>query len=33
MHYGAIVGGASDAETFAAALKGKVEVVVLEKST
>mgnify|MGYP001471810728 FL=1 len=32
MHYGAIVGGASDAEAFAAALKGRVEVVVLEKS-
>ena len=33
MHYGAIVGGSSDAEAFDAALKGKVEVVVLEKST
>jgi L-ascorbate metabolism protein UlaG (beta-lactamase superfamily) len=32
MHYGAIVGGAGDAEKFAAALKGKVEVVVLEKT-
>jgi L-ascorbate metabolism protein UlaG (beta-lactamase superfamily) len=32
MHYGAIVGDNSDAETFASALKGKMEVVVLEKT-
>ncbi|MBW1735361.1 MAG: MBL fold metallo-hydrolase [Deltaproteobacteria bacterium] len=31
MHYGAIVGGAEDAETFRQALEGKVEVLVLEK--
>lgn len=31
MHYGAIVGGAGDAETFRQALEGKVEVLVLEK--
>lgn len=32
MHYGAIVGDNSDAETFASALKGKMEVVVLKKT-
>ena len=31
MHYGAIVGSAKDAETFANALKGKIEVVILPK--
>ncbi len=31
MHYGAIVGSKADAERFARALKGKVEVVVLEQ--
>jgi L-ascorbate metabolism protein UlaG (beta-lactamase superfamily) len=30
MHYGAIVGGADDAETFRQALSGEIEVVVLE---
>ncbi len=32
MHYGAIVGDDSDAETFASALKGKMEVVILKKT-
>jgi len=32
MHYGAIVGGSSDAETFKSALAGKIEVVVLDKA-
>ncbi|MCF8081050.1 MAG: MBL fold metallo-hydrolase [Desulfobacterales bacterium] len=32
MHYGAIVGDDSDAEKFASALEGKMEVVVLEKT-
>jgi L-ascorbate metabolism protein UlaG (beta-lactamase superfamily) len=32
MHYGAIVGGPSDAEKFTTALKGKLEVVVLKKA-
>jgi L-ascorbate metabolism protein UlaG (beta-lactamase superfamily) len=32
MHYGAIVGGPSDADTFRSALEGKIEVVVLEKN-
>ncbi len=32
MHYGAIVGDSGDAEKFASALKGKVEVAVLEKA-
>jgi len=31
MHYGAIVGSAKDAENFAHALKGKIEVVILKK--
>ena len=31
MHYGAIVGGEADAESFKNALEGKVEVVILEK--
>lgn len=31
MHYGAIVGGVSDAETFAKGLKGKIDVKVLTK--
>jgi L-ascorbate metabolism protein UlaG (beta-lactamase superfamily) len=31
MHYGSIVGSKADAEKFAAALKGKVEVVILEE--
>jgi len=31
MHYGAIVGDESDAETFKAALEGKVDVLILEK--
>jgi L-ascorbate metabolism protein UlaG (beta-lactamase superfamily) len=33
MHYGAIVGNDSDAKKFASALEGKMEVVVLEKTT
>jgi len=32
MHYGAIVGDDSDAKTFASALKGKMDVVVLKKT-
>ncbi|CAB5151188.1 hypothetical protein D3OALGA1CA_4432 [Olavius algarvensis associated proteobacterium Delta 3] len=32
MHYGAIVGDTSDAETFKSALEGKIEVVVLEQT-
>ena len=32
MHYGAIVGGEGDAETFKNALKGKVDVLILPKS-
>ena len=32
MHYGAIVGGRSDADTFKAALEGKIEVVVLAQT-
>lgn len=32
MHYGAIVGGTSDAENFKAALAGKIDVEILEKS-
>ena len=32
MHYGAIVGESSDADTFKSALKGKIEVVILSKS-
>ncbi|MDZ7697551.1 MAG: MBL fold metallo-hydrolase [Deltaproteobacteria bacterium] len=31
MHYGAIVGDESDAETFKDALKGRVDVLILEK--
>ncbi len=32
MHYGAIVGGESDAEIFESALKGKVDVLILPKT-
>ena len=32
MHYGAIVGESSDADTFKSALEGKIEVVILTKS-
>ena len=32
MHYGAIVGGEGDAETFKNALEGKVDVLILPKS-
>jgi L-ascorbate metabolism protein UlaG (beta-lactamase superfamily) len=31
MHYGSIVGSKKDAETFAAKLKGKIDVVILKE--
>jgi hypothetical protein len=32
MHYGSIVGSKKDAEKFAKALEGKIEVIILPKS-